>query len=443
MKDLLLYNWPLIFIGIFLIYMGVEYVKYQREKEDLSVNKTTRKQSLPETLVLSRFANKISTKQLQLLIATTLILILVLIGIGVSIIASNSIDESVGTLFIAFIEKIQEQPTRLFDLFLMLIMVIVAPLWSLGVARNERLVLSKQGIAYHSPFKGMFGRLLPGWQLSWSELESISLGNQLVRGQLIIKPRQGKPRRLIAHVWRMENDNVRPKLKSIFARLEYERELQQYSLLALEQLPLLRYIQEVLGFTIDTQSRSDMDFDLAKNPRTRLLMILLFGLMAYAIIDFVANDETYINQPPLWWFVSGGLVIVPASVWWLSSKAIPKSSIWGLSFMLGLIMGFALYPGLLRVNQMTDNIGLVQYEYRKVSGYGFKPMMATLPVIIMPDDEYWLSLAENTTISFNLRKGALGFYQIDMAPEYANMRQWYCRQYAKGNPEKLRECEDN
>ena len=92
---------------------------------------------------------------------------------------------------------------------------------------------------------------------------------------------------------------------------------------------------------------------------------------------------------------------------------------------------------------MTDTTGLVQYEYRKVSDYGFKPMMDALPVIIMPDDEYWLSLAENTTISFYLRKGALDFYQIDMTPEYAKMRLWYCREYAKDNPEKLSKCDES
>ena len=74
MKDFLLYNWPMIFIGIFLIYLSVEYVKYQREKEDLGVNKTKRQQALPETLVLSRFANKVTPGQLHVLIGAMLVL---------------------------------------------------------------------------------------------------------------------------------------------------------------------------------------------------------------------------------------------------------------------------------------------------------------------------------------------------------------------------------
>ncbi|HEY9050293.1 MAG TPA: hypothetical protein VIQ03_02035 [Gammaproteobacteria bacterium] len=443
MGEFLTYNWPFIFIGIALIYLGIEYIKYRLDKEDLSIDQKSRQQKLPQTLVLSRSGNKVKPKQLRLLITTMLIMAVVMVGVILSIMMDKTADGSLGGLMTILLEKFQEEPSRLFNLVLLPFVMVAIPIMTLAVITHERLVLTKQGIRYQSPFKGLFSYLNPGWQLAWAEIESISLGSNLVRGQLIIRPRHGKTRRLLAHVWRSSDSLDEQKFKSIFSRMEYERELQQYSLFALEQLPLLRYIQEVAGITIDTQAKGELDYDLSKNPHTRMLMFILFGLMAYAIIDFVANDEIYVQPPPMWWFVCGAILIVVISVWRLTNRSIPKSNIIGLSVMLGIMFGLALYPGLLRVNQLTDNAGLVEYEYRRVAAYEFRPVMNSLPVIIMTADEYWLSLDEDAEISFKLRKGALDFYQIDMAPEYAKMRQWYCRKYAKSDPVELQKCENS
>ena len=440
-KEFLLNYWPWLFIGIFGIFIAVEYRRYRQEKQALHQAGYNRP-SIPNELVLKRTAGQLSPQQMKIFLAALLFVSLALIGILLSIVIKDNPDQSYIGILEALGQKVIEKPTTLLNILMPLLFMIVYPIMQLAMVRNEQLVLTKEGICYHSLFKGLLSHLKPGWQLTWSEIESITFNSRLARGQVRIKPKRGNTQTLIAHTWQPHDEFPGKQRQSLFTRLQRERELQSDTVTALEQLPLLRYIQEIVGFTIDTHAKGDLDYDLSKNPHTRLLLIILFAVLAYAIVDTVANQETYIALPHIAWFITIGIVVTLASVHWLSDKQVPKSNIWGLSILFGLIVAISLYPALLRLNQLTDAEGLKEYTYRYVSPYRFEPVMDKLPVIDMPVDEYWLSIPLDEEVVFKLRRGAFDFYQIDMAPEYTKMRHWYCLQRAKDNPEKIKKCDE-
>ena len=128
-------------------------------------------------------------------------------------------------------------------------------------------------------------------------------------------------------------------------------------------------------------------------------------------------------------FVLAGAIAALASMIWLLSAQVPRIETLGLSLLLGGATGFALYPGVLRLNEATDTEGLRTYEYRLTEYAVFTPADPNLPVLRFPGDaDYWRQFKFGTTHRFELRKGGLGFYQVNMQPVHAKMREYFIGQ---------------
>jgi hypothetical protein len=79
-----------------------------------------------------------------------------------------------------------------------------------------------------------------------------------------------------------------------------------------------------------------------------------------------------------------------------------------------------------RLNEATDTEGLSTYEYRLTEYVVFSPEDPNLPVLRFPGDaDYWRQFKLGTTHRFELRKGGLGFHQVDMRPVHAKMREYF------------------
>jgi len=437
MRDFILQFWPWLFAGIFISLGVIEYRLYRKEKRELEQADKTPAE-LPDTLVLQRANVKISARDRKLLTLAMVLVILTFLTIAVMAIVSKQPDADVSNILAMIRDKLTAKPGSFVVMLMMFPLVMLVPWLTNKISENEKLVLDITGITYFPPFAGILKNWVPTWHLDWAEIKTVSLGHTFTRGQLVITPETGKVRRLISHLW-VQEDKVSNGSRSLFLRIARQQQLQNDSIAILE-LPLLRYIREKAGINIDTKSRGDADFDLAGNPKTRTAMVILFGLLLYAIVDIPANMETYVLEPPLWWFVTGGLFTVFITGSWLSEKGIPVAHAWILGVLLGLVMAVAMYPGLLRLNQLTDARGLQVFEYQHMAPNRFQPLDDRLPVILMPSDDYWRSLPYDETTEFYLRRGALGFYQLDMGPLYKDMRQFYCVKRAGDNLNKLETC---
>jgi WD40 repeat protein len=192
---------------------------------------------------------------------------------------------------------------------------------------------------------------------------------------------------------------------------------------ALQRCPLIKYITDK-GISIEVDPKVSLktpfyqlDFVIKSNQHRLSAAIFFFLLLGYAIFDFmIFNQEAYAEQPLYKVYLLGGVGMAALMMGWLRRAKVSKRESIIIALLLGGVFGLALYPGLLRLNQLTDSNGLKSYQYELQSDLSFKPVNDnTLPTLHLNDDKYWADFETGTFYEFELRKGGLGFYQINLA----------------------------
>ena len=169
-----------------------------------------------------------------------------------------------------------------------------------------------------------------------------------------------------------------------------------------------------------------LPFALETNRRALAALALCAAFMIYGITDVVVNEEAYASQPPFGLFALFGLLAAVITGLWLRGAAVPFAERIGLAVVLGVTFGATLYPGLLRINQLTDTAGLQTYVYQLQGDGSLAPVRKGPPVLAFPRyADYWSSFSAGSLHEFRLRKGGLGFYQVDMAPINDAMHRYY------------------
>lgn len=79
------------------------------------------------------------------------------------------------------------------------------------------------------------------------------------------------------------------------------------------------------------------------------------------------------------------------------------------------------YPGLLRLNQLTDSVGRRPYAYILQADRSLRPVDPALPILRFAEN-YWERSVVGSKHTMYLRQGKLGFYQVDMEPVPAQRR---------------------
>ncbi|RPI76296.1 MAG: hypothetical protein EHM45_13330 [Desulfobacteraceae bacterium] len=141
----------------------------------------------------------------------------------------------------------------------------------------------------------------------------------------------------------------------------------------------------------------------------------------------MVHTEVYTGRPFYESFIFIAVVTGALSYLWLKKSHAPRKETMVLAVLLGAVVGFAAYPGALRLNQLTDQQGLQSYDYQMQADYSFIPDRKDLPVLTFPRERnMWSRYPKGYRYAFRLRKGGLGFYQVDLAPVYEKFQQdWY------------------
>jgi hypothetical protein len=288
--------------------------------------------------------------------------------------------------------------------------------------RLERLILTDTEIRYQSAMPRALQRLQPDWSVRWHDVVHASLKSNsklLGRVELVLSTTQGE-RRLRPYQWVEVGDD----------KLETPREAMRSEELrrSIADSPVVRLVAEHI-----TQFRADagwedllMPFALEHNRHALSTAVAMLGLLAYMVVDLMLNQETYASPPSYGVFVTGGIVAAFIAWLWLTSGGVPAAERVFLALLFGGVFGAALYPGLLRINQLTDSEGLREHTYVMQRDLSLAPTQAGLPVLSFPQySDYWQQFPRGSTHEFRLRRGALGFYQVDMGPVNKSMRAWY------------------
>ena len=297
--------------------------------------------------------------------------------------------------------------------------------YSRRAAKLERLFLDEHGIRYQSP--------LPAVQPSWSHAWS-----QITAARLVI-PRLAAHHNTVALV--IEAAGARHKVAGMWAPAGQEAEefgsaMPLFSSHAalferiaddVERSALVQYMRR-MGVKVEMREGPRSGFALERNRASRAALALIFVLIGYAIVDFLINSETYAVKPPAVLYVLAGVMVLLACAMVLALNRVPQAESWGVSVVLGAAFAAALYPGLLRVNQLTDGEGLKPQQYRLEDYVRLKALDPQLPDLLFIDyHEYWQQFPRGSQHEFLMRKGALGFHQVDMGPVHERMREFYRR----------------
>ncbi len=297
-------------------------------------------------------------------------------------------------------------------------------------SRGERLFLDQSEIRYQSPLPPSLQFLQPGWSLRWDQVRRARLRKSwwlagAAGAELVLTTHAGE-RRIRPYVWVDPKTMVRETPWQALRRLQALGEAEMVKTItdfALVRFVKARLPQFDLGEAGLFLPRS---FALETNRRTWIAVAVLFTLVFYAIVDFMLNQETYVAAPPFAIFPAAGGITTLFVFPWLRQSAVPMAESLVVSLLLGVAFGAALYPGLLRINQITDTDGLQTYRYVLQRDLSLNPEKPGLPALAFPKfPEYWQQFSPGSTHGFRIRRGGLEFYQIDMAPVYAKTREFY------------------
>lgn len=177
----------------------------------------------------------------------------------------------------------------------------------------------------------------------------------------------------------------------------------------------------------------DTAFAIEKNPHALFIVVVFFIFLFYYLVDnFFILSEEYVTWPAKIIFVSAGVMMLLASYFYMLRNHVPKIESTVIAILLCCASVFALYPGLRRISQLIDSENAQQYRYTFSETRLLIPDEKDLPRLTMAtrkqDHAFWEQYKSGDHYDVKLRHSALGFYQIDMEPIYAQMRDFYRRQ---------------
>ena len=312
------------------------------------------------------------------------------------------------------------------SLWLFLLMpVLFIPM--LYIARRVHIIVNESGIFFKGGLKNGLQSFLPDWSVQWDELQEASW--QVIPGNYIASRlwlhAKGKKHRISPWHWvesGVEIDRYIPPKKCT---------VEQASLI-LKSTPLVEWVSRKFS-----DYRHGSFYEIKKpefalgidgddvTPVTATIAIIFVVLVCLFIAEiyFTANEFYADSIPYSLLCISALLGFLVAH---LSLKHIEpertNSAVYALLFGLGV--GFAAYPFLLRVNAWTDSADLQPYDYHLDSDYVWRAEEPDTPELhlYLSSSSWWQQFQPGDSYSFELRKGGLDFWQVNMSPIYDSQK---------------------
>lgn len=328
------------------------------------------------------------------------------------------------------LDKLQEDYAQLF-IFALAILGSVLQIFYIVLARRwERLKLDELGISYISPLPKALQFLSPSWSLQWSQIQRVEFKTKTYSGRpelVTLILRSGlKERSLRPYMW-VDAETYRPP--PLRKELQLGRSKPEEAIARVSDSAVIRFIHAHTHLKVESPDLSKIKpYALENNPVALAFVVLFFVSVAYAFVDtLILNPESYVTQPPYSVYVLGGLTVSAIAAWLMRRAGVPIVESVAVAVLTGVAIGALLYPGLLRINQLTDRDGLRNHEYKMIRPCYFVPAQGGLPELQFPERhrEFWSQYDPGIIEEFELRKGGLEFYQINMKPIYERIEHYY------------------
>lgn len=302
---------------------------------------------------------------------------------------------------------------------------VIGPVLLLRATMRDRIEIGPTGIAYFSEVPYLFQALRPDWLLTWSQIDSAELSSGLFTNPLIspLTVRAGdKTYRLMPWQW-IDRNQTRSWLRGMFDPAGKDREGLR---LLVADTPVMRAFREQGKLDVEHQADSAAEPGLDHSRTAQIIAAVFVAAVAYFIVDlYIGLTETYAGGTP--WHLHAAIALggflVAAAALHRAQVLSGQGQLMAVIFAFGI--GLASYPFLLRLNAWTDPSGHSSYTYT-LTGSGAWVAGNGMPDLTFESGrEYWDQFEPGEQKEFRLRKGGLGFYQVDMQTIYDEQSAFY------------------
>jgi len=386
----------------------------------------------PERIELRQRMFRVTRAQRRFLKLLGVMMVLVIVAVLFALFEKmDTSGKSWSKVFHFIYERFHRDPLRGLLHVLLLVVLVLQLAYLLSAFIRERLVLSTECIRYVSSMPTWLQFLLPGWLLRWDQIQSASLAfaglGRGPRGPMLILEGPGQKRRIFPWLWVDDATPVDNSFTKEWRRLAANGPAAVET--AVECSHLMRYLAAARpDLQINrTSANAGTMFALESNRQALVVVIAFFVFAFYALIDgLFIRSEVYVDTPFYATYTLVGFLFAIIAWRWMGHGKVPKTEAVVLALLLGISTAAAAYPGALRVNAISDTGGLQTYKYTRAENGDYRSSNAKLPDLSFSDyPEYWSQFAEGSEYEFQLRKGGLGFYQLNMKPVKAAMREYY------------------
>ena len=336
------------------------------------------------------------------------------------------------------IKLYENNPGRLVEILGVLMIMVIHP-WISYVLSRDEIVIGSTGIAFKTSIPSWVPSVISGWATPWSRVRSVDIRLLMGASQptLAITDVAGGHRKILIDAWILSGEEPKkPTLRDAFRYQKTPRfaTLEEMKAHA-EASPLIQALRaNNVAIRYPEAIGTGLMFDLQSNLRTKLVVVALLGLLFYAALDTFYISEAYIYIDSLQWsfWIIAGLITVLLVKRWITDSKIPRLVSIGLAVVAGISVGLALYPGLLRLNQLTDSNGSISHDYVLRDYVHLVPVHSGPPEITFSHyHDYWKQFQLGSVQKLYLRHGGLGFYQLDETPLHDAIRAYYKKKNAE------------
>jgi hypothetical protein len=295
----------------------------------------------------------------------------------------------------------------------------------------SRLEFDEVGIRFRSGWPGWIGAQLD-WTVRWRAIERIEAvgGLQHPLHRPIRIHTADHSVRVVPWIWVDPADAADlAATNDVFLR-EHGSSGRRIDVRTLErmwsQASVLRLLAE-RGHPCASASSAAAPTDVQSSPQAMALACGMVACIAYAVAEiYFLLSEYYAGAPPHAAFAILG-AIGAAAAWGSFAPGLRRTAeARVIAVLFGFGVALASYPMLLRVNAWTDRGGLQPYEYELGADDRWTPVSSGTPTLTFDfGSGYWRQFAPGARKTFHLRRGGLGFHQVDMSTIYDEQKAFY------------------
>ena len=291
-----------------------------------------------------------------------------------------------------------------------------------------RIEIRESGVAFRSELPEMLQSFQPDWDYTWGQIQDAKLVRPMLTNPMMLQltfTAGGRKLALVPWQW-IDADDETSLAETLGAARKRKDELERL----VRQSPIIKAFEqrEKLNPTAPVSPPAPAE-GINASKTAQAVAVVFVALVLYFIFDiYFGFGEYYAGMTPWHMFAAVAVCGLGLAAALLHAAGHLSSQGKLMAMLFGVGAGLASYPFLLRVNAWTDPIGLRDYNYTLAESETWIAEEDVPDLVFDIGSDYWIQFEPGDSKSFQLRRGGLDFYQVNMRPIYAEQREFYAAQ---------------